>query len=174
MKAKNYHCQKISDFPSQWGQAILRPTGEATFHSEIFSFWDAIASFPFRGEAGIGWFELTRRPFTGNEVERHCLTPEALLCIQGSAVCFVGEPADPEHIDVQKFGAFCIEQEQGFIFSPGTWHAIPFPMTEKTVFLVIFRKGTPQEDLQILNLEQAKGIRFRISLEDKNRNGKGK
>jgi hypothetical protein len=97
MPEKIYHCQKISDFPAGWGQVIQYPTNEATFHSDIFSYWDGMASLKIDGEAGIGWFEVRRRSFTGNEVERHRLTPEALLCIQGNAVCFVGEPVDPEN-----------------------------------------------------------------------------
>jgi ureidoglycolate lyase len=164
MPEKIYHCQKISDFPAGWGQVIQYPTNEATFHSDIFSYWDGMASLKIDGEAGIGWFEVRRRSFTGNEVERHRLTPEALLCIQGNAVCFVGEPVDPEKTNAAGFGAFYMEQGKGFIFSPGTWHAIPFPITEKTVFWVIFRKGTAQNDLEVLNLEQKRGFHFRISL----------
>jgi ureidoglycolate lyase len=170
MPLKIYRCQEISDLPSRWGQVIQYPTDKATFHSEIFSYWDAVGLFQISGEAGIGWFELKRRPFTGSGVERHRLSPEALLCIQGGAICFVGEPAGPEKIGDQGFGAFYVEQGKGFIFSPGTWHAIPFPVTEKAVFGVIFRKGTAQNDLEVLNLEQEKGFRFQISLSDQ---GKG-
>jgi ureidoglycolate hydrolase len=166
MSIEIYQCQELSDFPARCGQVIQCPNNEATFHSDIFSYWDGIASFQINGEAGIGWFELKRRPFTGNEVERHRLSPEALLCIQGGAICFVGEPADPEKIGDQGFGAFYVEQGKGFIFSPGTWHAIPFPVTEKAVFGVIFRKGTAQNDLEVLNLEQEKGFRFQISMSD--------
>ncbi len=43
---------------------------------------------------------------------------------------------------------------------------MPFPVTEKALFWVIFRKGTAQMDLQVLNLEQERGFRFQISLCD--------
>jgi ureidoglycolate hydrolase len=98
------------------------------------------------------------------EVERHCLTPEVLLCIEGSAVCFVGKPTDSEKLYPEEFGAFYLEEKKGFLFNPRTWHAIPFPMTEKAVFWVIFREGTAQSDLEILDLEKEKRFRFQISV----------
>jgi hypothetical protein len=169
MSEITYYCQEISNFPAGWGQVIQWSAGEPTFHSDILSYWDEIGSLQMSGKAGIGWFEVRRRPSNGNEVERHRFTPEALLCIHGAAICFVGEPVDPEKTDAQGFGAFYTEQGKGFIFSPGVWHAIPFPVTEKAVFWVIFRKGTAQTDLEVLNLEQERGFRFRISLSDQDK-----
>lgn len=166
MSLITYRCRKIDEFPTNWGQVVQCPAQEATVHSDIFSYWDGIASFRVDGEAVLSWFELKRRSFKGKEVERHHLTSEALLCIQGGAICFVGEPVDSEKMDPQRFGAFYLEQGRGLILAPGTWHALPFPVTEKAVFWVIFRKGTAQMDLEMLNIELEKGFRFQVSLND--------
>jgi len=166
MKLESYECRRLSEFPTHWGQVVQLPRGEPMFESEILSYWDAIASFQMDGETGIGWFELSRRAFRGNEVECHTSTQEALLCFQGAAICLVGEPVAPEQITPSSFHAYTIEAGEGFIFAPGTWHALPYPLTDKAVFWVIFKKGTPQEDLDVLNLEEKCGFGFGLQLND--------
>ncbi|HYB21964.1 MAG TPA: ureidoglycolate lyase [Thermodesulfobacteriota bacterium] len=163
MGIEEYLCLELLDFSSDLGQIIRRPAGKATFNTEILSYWDGIASWEIAGKTGIGWFELKRRPYTGNEVERHLLTPEALLCHQGGAACLVGKPKDPGTLTRADFQAFFLESGQGIVFSPGVWHALPFPVTAKAVFWVIFRQGTAQNDLEVLNLEKQSGIQFQIT-----------
>ena len=91
-----YPCRRLSDLPAEWGQVIQTPVGQATFRSDSFSYWDGIAPLAIQGEAGIGWFDLQRRPFRGSEVERHRFTPEALLCFRGAAACVVGPDGDSD------------------------------------------------------------------------------
>ena len=166
MELESYECRRLSELPTHWGQVVQLPRGEPMFQSEILSYWDAIASFQMDGETDIGWFELSRRAFRGNEVECHTSTQEALLCFQGAAICLVGEPVAPEQITPSSFHAYYIEAGEGFIFAPGTWHALPYPLTDKAIFWVIFKKGTPQEDLNVLNLEEKCGFGFGLQLND--------
>lgn len=164
MRMEDYRCLRLSEFPPDLGQIVRCPVGEPTFHSEILSYWDGIASWEIAGKAGIGWFEVKKRAYTGSEVERHLLTPEALLCFEGAAVCLVGNPKGPEALTPADFQAFSLKQGEGIIFSPGVWHALPFPLTDKAVFWVIFRQGTAQNDLEVINLEKERGFQFRIIL----------
>jgi hypothetical protein len=164
MSTEKYPCSDLSTLPSELGQAVHCPPKEPTFKSEILSYWDAIASWQISGETGIGWFELQRRPFSGEEVERHVLTPEALLCFQGAAACLIGRPKEPKILREGDFQAFHIEQGQGIVFPAGVWHALPFPVTEKAVFWVIFRKGTAREDLQVINLRAERNFQFQLVL----------
>lgn len=162
MRLESYRGKDLSALPPQWGQVIQRPAEEPMFESEILSYWDGIASIQMDGEMGIGWFELSRRPFKGNEVECHTSTQEALLCFEGDAICLVGEPVAPDEVTPSSFQAFHIEAGKGFIFAPGTWHALPLPLTRKALFWVVFKKGTPQEDLHVLNLEEKCGFGYEI------------
>ena len=164
MRIEKYPCANLSILPSELGQVVHYPSREPTFKSETLSYWDGIASWQISGETGIGWFELQRRPFIGEEVERHVLTPEALLCFRGAAACLIGKPKDPELLNEVDFQAFHIEQGQGIVFPSGVWHALPFPITEKAVFWVIFRKGTAQGDLQVMNLRTERNFQFQIVL----------
>jgi hypothetical protein len=164
MRIEKYPCGSLSLLSSELGQAVTCPSREPTFKADILSYWDGIASWKISGETGIGWFELKRRPFIGEEVERHVLTPEALLCFRGAAACLIGKPKNPELLNEEDFQAFHIEPGQGIIFPPEVWHALPFPVTEKAVFWVIFRKGTAQGDLQVINLRQERSFEFQIVL----------
>jgi hypothetical protein len=164
MRIEKYPCSDLSILPSELGQVVLYPSKEPTFKSEILSYWDGVASWQIPGETEIGRFELQRRPFVGEEVERHVLTPEALLCFQGAAACLIGKPKDPKILSKGDFQAFHIEQGQGMIFPAGVWHALPFPVTEKAIFWVIFRKGTAQGDLQVTNLRSEGKFQFQIIL----------
>jgi len=87
-----------------------------------------------------------------------------LLCFRGAAACLVGKPKNPETLSEADFQAFHIEQGQGIIFSPEVWHALPFPITGKAAFWVIFRKGTAQGDLQVVNLRKERSFQFQIVL----------
>jgi hypothetical protein len=164
MRIEKYACANLSILPSELGKIVTYPSGEPTFKTDILSYWDGIASWQISGETGMGWFELRRRSFLGEEVERHVLTPEALLCFQGAAACLIGKPKNPEALSEADFQAFHIEQGQGIIFSAGVWHALPFPVTEKAVFWVIFRQGTAQGDLQVINLQREHNFQFQIVL----------
>lgn len=164
MRIEEYPCEDLSRLPSELGQAVTEPSGAPTFTADILSYWDGIASWQISGETGIGWFELQRRPFIGEEVERHVLTPEALLCFRGAAACLIGRPKDPAGLTETDFHAYHIERGQGIIFPPGVWHALPFPVTKRAVFWVIFRKGTAQGDLQVENLRQERNFQFQVVL----------
>jgi hypothetical protein len=164
MSIEKYPCVNLPLLSSELGQVVTYPSGEPTFKADILSYWDGIASWQISGETGIGWFELARRAFVGEEVERHVLTSEALLCFRGAAACLVGKPKNPETLSEADFQAFHIEQGQGIIFSPGVWHALPFPITGKAAFWVIFRKGTAQADLQVVNLRKERSFQFQIVL----------
>ncbi|OGB98284.1 MAG: hypothetical protein A3G35_02310 [candidate division NC10 bacterium RIFCSPLOWO2_12_FULL_66_18] len=157
-----YVCEDLAMLPTAWGQVIRRPTAPATFHNEQLSYWDAVAAAAFPEETGIGWFELRRRPLRGTEVERHLRTPEALLCFEGDAICVLGDPVEPSALTPERVRAFRVRQGEGILFRPGTWHAVPFPLTERAVFWVVFRKRTAEEDLEVVDVARVAGFGFEV------------
>jgi hypothetical protein len=164
MNERVYVARSLDDVPPEWGQVVRRPAGQPLFHSDILNYWDGIASFTIPGQAGLGWFELTRRPFSGSEVECHRCTPEALLCIHGSALCLAGAPVPRDQLRPDALQAFHLEAGQGIVFAPGTWHAIPFPVSEQADFWVLFQKGTEKNDMSIFDLAEGLGMSFRVGL----------
>jgi hypothetical protein len=156
-------CEDLARLPAAWGQGIRRPGAPATFHSDLLSYWDAVGSAAFPEETGIGWFEVRRRALRGHEMERHLRTPEALLCFEGEAVCVLGEPVAPAALTPDHVRAFRVGRGEGILFRPGAWHAIPFPLTERAGFWVVFRRGTAQEDLEVVDVAAVAGFAFAVS-----------
>ena len=52
----------------------------------------------------------------------------------------------------------------GFNFKPRVWHWLPYPLSTKASFILLFKKGTPEEDLQIVNLNEKFGLPIKIIL----------
>jgi hypothetical protein len=155
--------EDLARFPAAWGQVLRRPSTPATFDGEALTYWDGVVTAAFPGETGIGWFEVRRRPFRAHEAERHLRTPEALLCVAGEAVCAVAAPVAPDALGPGDFRAFRLGAGEGLVLAPGTWHAIPFPTGERAVFWVVFRKGTVEDDLQVLDVGRARGFDLAIA-----------
>jgi ureidoglycolate lyase len=44
------------------------------------------------------------------------------------------------------------------------WHWLPYPLSTKASFILLFKKGTPEEDLQIVNLNEGFGLSIKIVL----------
>ncbi len=125
MGIENYHCLTLNDISPDLGQIVRCPAGQPTFQSDILSCWDGIATWEISGKTGIGWFELRKRPFIGNEAERHRLTPEALLCIKGTAVCVIGRPKDQGVLIPADFQGLFLEPDRGSFFT--LEYGIPYP-----------------------------------------------
>ncbi len=60
--------------------------------------------------------------------------------------------------------AFRLEAGTGIFLREGAWHWIPVPLQASVRLLVIFRTGTPDEDLDVRDLQETHGISFRIAL----------
>jgi ureidoglycolate lyase len=44
------------------------------------------------------------------------------------------------------------------------WHWVAYPLSTKASFILLFKKGTPEEDLQIVNLNEKFGLPIKIIL----------
>jgi len=44
------------------------------------------------------------------------------------------------------------------------WHWLPYPLSTKASFILLFKKGTPEEDLQVVNLNEEFGLSIKIIL----------
>ena len=112
-----------------------------------FRYWSDFASWEIEGETEVGYCTV-RRP-TADRVswmERHERTPEILIPIDW-----------PFILPVMKDGvveAFEVHPGEVAVIAPNVWHSacIPLGRAEATYF-VIFRRGTPHEDVQKQEIE---------------------
>lgn len=121
-----------------------------------------------------GRLECAGRPMVVTRMERHLRTAELLCAVDGDAVLCVAPPQEPREGRLDGLRALMVRRGQSLLLSTGAWHWIPFPAgtvtnevpaekapadgTGSCRFLVVFRFGTGDEDLQIIDLAESVGM----------------
>lgn len=130
----------------KFGKIVKSPSGEPTSSAKDYKFWSDIADFSIDGETEIGIctvYKQEKNEITG--VERHLRTPEILIPIDAPFVLPV--LLDGESEDTAE--AFWVEPGEAIVINNEVWHGACLPVgREVSSYFVIFRKGTPFEDVE--------------------------
>jgi len=133
---------------AKFGDLLTIEDRSVKFAEEIFTFWDGLGYLEEKHDYEIGYLEVTERERTFSTMERHRQTREVFFALD-EAVLPVAPPAsDRSYPDPNQVEAFKIEPGNGVLFSRGCWHWLPFPLGNRARFLVIFKKSTPDTDLE--------------------------
>lgn len=148
-----------------FGTVLVPQTEKPTITSEVLDCWD-VKDLGL-GDGLVQYITVKSRPFAFSKMERHVKTPEVLIPLDGSGI-FPLAPAskldDPKALPpVDEITAFVLDGTKAVILEKGVWHWPPFPITETASYLVMFRKGTVEDDLDIKDLA-AKGVTIRLTL----------
>ncbi|KFZ22180.1 ureidoglycolate lyase [Thermotoga neapolitana] len=147
-----------------YGSVIDPEKLEPKMKEDIFTFWDGLAEMKVDGILTVGFLEVYERSKEFSKMERHIRTKEIFFVIDNSVIALVGKPTpDQDFPDPETVRAFLVKPGQGVLLKEGTWHWIPYPLAKKARLLVLFKKGTPDEDLEIKDLLE-KGLSFRINI----------
>ncbi len=129
---------------SKYGKVVRLPSGKPTSQAKEYKFWSDIADYGIDGETEIGICTVYRqrvRHITG--VERHLRTPEILIPIDGPFVLPLLKEGE------KNVEAFRFDVGEAVVIEPAVWHGACLPVEKKeTSYFVIFRKGTPHEDVE--------------------------
>lgn len=131
-----------------FGEAVLQPSAGATAADDTFSFWSDVANYAIDGETEIGYCTVYR----GEEdvvdwMERHDRTPEMLVPIDGPFVL-------PVMTKDGSARAFFVDVGQAVVIGDGVWHSACKPVgADQTTYFVVFRRGTPHEDVIKQNID---------------------
>lgn len=125
-----------------YGRVLRRPDGAPTAEGATFSYWSDLAAFRVEGETEIG---LCRARAAGEPVvdwvERHDRTPEILIPADGPFLL-------PVQADDGAVELFRVEPGEAVVLAPGVWHGACLPAEGRAVtYYVLFRRGTPREDV---------------------------
>lgn len=150
-----------------FGSVLGPQRGKPTVTSEILDFWDLIAELRMENPEA-GYLVVKPRPFTFSDMERHVKTPEGFVPLGGCSIFPLAPPGDlddPKALpDVDEISAFIMDGTKAVILKKGVWHWAPFPLGEAVSFLVILRRGTVEDDLDIKDLSALKGVTIRLTL----------
>ena len=104
------------------------------------------------------------RPFKFDFMARHRHTMQVFSPLAGSQAVICVAPAGLDAPDPDKVVAFLVEGRLPYAYFRGTWHTPPFATGEWYSYLVVDRKGTLDEDLELVDLRAARGCTFEIDL----------
>jgi ureidoglycolate hydrolase len=132
-----------------FGKVVTAPTGQPTSQASDYKFWSDIADYHIEGETEVGLctvYEQPARQISG--VERHLRTPEILIPVDAPFILPLFDDARG------KVEAFRVNIGEAVVIDTGVWHGacLPVGKSEATYF-VIFRKGTPREDVAKKTIE---------------------
>jgi ureidoglycolate lyase len=105
------------------------------------------------------------RPFSFDFMARHKYTMQVFSPLAGSQAVICVAPANGlDAPDPDKVVAFLVEGRLPYAYFRGTWHTAPFATGEWYSYLVVDRKGTLDEDLELVDLRVSRGCTFEIDL----------
>jgi ureidoglycolate lyase len=134
----------------KFGKAVTAPEGTPTSQSADYKFWSDIADYYIEGETEIGICTVYNQP--KNEItgmERHLRTPEILIPIDAPFTL----PLLLEGEGETRAEAFQCSPGEAVVVDKGVWHGACLPLGKtQSSYFVIFRKGTPHEDVEKKNL----------------------
>lgn len=130
-----------SDNFSRYGRVAHLPETEPLAASDQFKFWSDVAAFETGEQTEIGFCTVyARQEETVAWMERHERTPEVLIPIDGP---FLLPVLDGDRVDT-----FQVEPGEAVVIGKNVWHSACIPVgANETTYFVIFRRGTPQEDV---------------------------
>ena len=134
---------------SKYGSIAGAPAGAPTSAGAGYKFWSDIAHYHVDGDTEIGLCTVFERPGAAiDSMERHLRTPEILVPIDAPFALPVmtgGDAAAPE--------AFLVNPGEAIVINRGIWHGACIPVRKhQSSYFVIFRRGTPGEDVEKQNV----------------------
>jgi len=95
----------------------------------------------------IGLFESNKKEMTINRLEQHCNTQEFLFAARGDFIVPAAYSDHNGHPDSCSMAGFMVKQGEGIVFDKGIWHTSPIPAKDDCLVVVVFKKGTPENDV---------------------------
>jgi|LDZT01.1.fsa_nt_gi ureidoglycolate lyase len=117
------------------------------------------------GVSQFCWLNVkSKRPFICNNFECHKSTSEAMIPISGQSIVLVANNSDSDLPVRDTTKAFFVNGRKGFNFKPNVWHWLPYPLSKQASFILVFKKGTPDKDLHVIDLNEKLNLSIKIVL----------
>jgi len=138
------------------GTYITPSEGQRPATGAEFSFGIVADDLGLSAPLCAGRLECAGRNMRVVKLERHLKTPEILSAVDGDSVICVAPPQEPVNGSLAGMKAILVKKGESIVLATGAWHWIPFPVgKESSLFLVVFRSGTGDDDLGFCELSEA-------------------
>jgi ureidoglycolate hydrolase len=142
-----------------YGDVIGPQSGKPAISEPVIEFWPGISDIELTSNiAQLHWLEIRPRPFTSQSLERHIQTSEGLFPMTGQSIVVFALSEDMDDVsspvDYSTIKAFILDGTRAINLKKSVWHDLPFLLTEKAEFVVLFEKETHEKDLEIIELKE--------------------
>lgn len=137
---------------AEYGRVVDMPDTIPTSQAAHYQFWADIAAYDIQGETEIGICKVFRQSLDViSGMERHLRTAEILIPIDAPFVL----PLLKDGCSDNQSAAFEVGIGQAVIVNPAVWHGACIPVgRQESAYFVIFRRGTPREDVETKETEE--------------------
>jgi ureidoglycolate hydrolase len=105
------------------------------------------------------------REFSFEFMARHRHTMQVFSPLASSQAIICVAPATGQDApEVEKVVAFLVEGRLPYAYYRGTWHTPPFAVGEWYSYLVVDRKGTLEDDFELVDLKATRDCTFEIDV----------
>jgi len=155
--------QEVSDENVVPYGTLIDASGKTpSFNSDVFSYWDALNEVDSSGRVSFGMVESYPGPIVAVNLERHSLTSETLVPIDADIVLIVGKKTDGDVADLASVSALRIPQGKAVTLHAGTWHYVPLVRERTGRTMIVFRSGTPNDDLLVDDFKETRDQIIRV------------
>lgn len=134
-----------------YGSVLTGTKGSPTSQAPDYRFWSNIINYNIEGETEIGICTVYKQKENIlNGMERHLNTPEILIPIDAPFVL----PLLQNQRAPEKTEAFKVKIGQAVKINNSVWHGACLPVdTDEASYFVIFKKGTPFNDIEKISFD---------------------
>jgi ureidoglycolate hydrolase len=144
---------------SPYGDVIGSQDSKPAIAEPMIKFWPGVSDIKLTSDiAQLHWLEIRPRPFMSESFERHTNTTEGLFPMAGQSIVVFALSTDMDDlnspVDYSTIKAFILDGTKAINLKKGVWHDIPFLLTDKADFVVLFEKETHEKDLEVIKLKE--------------------
>lgn len=133
-----------------YGTLLTKPLGPSTLERPDITYWHGTGDLADLSSSGVtGYLTARRRNAVLATIERHNHTCEAFIPVAGQSLFVV---APPGQLDMAQARVFLLEPGSGILLHKGTWHWAPFPLTPTADFLLLLRRETVTQDIEMVEI----------------------
>lgn len=97
---------------------------------------------------GVGYLDLEPGELSFDWAERHLLSAETILPLDGDCLVYVGPP--DEAPSLERFRVFRVDAGEGVVLEKGVWHGAPLALDRPLRAVVLLLEGTGANDTTVV------------------------
>jgi ureidoglycolate lyase len=132
------------------GTVVERPAAAPDAEGHGFAWWAEAALLDNEAPYALGFLDLEPADLRVGWAERHARSREAVVALSGRCLLYAAS-ADERPPDGLR--AFLLEPGQGVVLERGVWHGAPLAVNGPGTALVVLRRGTGADDVELVHFE---------------------